>query len=439
MTEKKRVITRSRKSKPGGGFNFTKDMIPNLADSDFMKEYQQKGWDAFQSKSLPQTNEEAWRRTNLKQLARSSFSLPNGTKNSAGADFLFEIAKTGGKVVISDKDVQLELDTDIESKGVIFTDLKTALKEHSAEVEKALRKIDNGTKDLFSSMTTAFSDNGIFLYVPKGVDVNIPLQSKLQFSGSGTANFSHLIIWMEENSSATLIHEYTSKEEDSSLHSGIVEIHVGQSAKLDLIELQAFGKKIWNFTYENANIEKDGKLNWIYGSFGSQLTKSFITVDLAGQGAEGKMAGLYFSDGEQHFDHDTQQNHLAPDTYSDMLFKGALKDNSRSVWQGMIYVAPEAQRIDGYQSNPNLILDDNARADSIPGLEILADDVRCSHGATIGQIDENEVFYLKSRGIPEEDAEKLLVAGFFNPVIDNIQEEKVKEKLSEMILNKLGN
>jgi Fe-S cluster assembly protein SufD len=438
MTEKKRVVTRKKRSEVGSGFNFTKEMIPSFGDAEFMKSFQQKAWDAFQKMELPKRSEEAWRRTDLRKFSRQSFSILNGTAGkSADVEFILKSETVAGKVVINDGYTIIELDKELAEKGVIFSDLKTAIQDHPAEVEIALGQVVDSTEDIFSSMTAAFAGNGIFLYVPKGVEIEVPLQSKLTFSGSGTANFSHLVIWMEENSNATLIHEFSSEEESASMHSGIVEIHVGQAAKLDVIELQAFGKNIWNFTHERARIDKDGKLNWVYGSFGSHLTKSFINIDLVGSGAEGKMAGLYFSDSDQHFDHDTQQNHLAPDTYSDMIFKGALKDDSRSVWQGMIYVAPDAQRIDGYQSNPNLILDENARADSIPGLEILADDVRCSHGATIGKIDENEVFYIKSRGIPEEDAERLLVSGFFDPVIGKANKTEIKNKLHEMVLDKL--
>jgi Fe-S cluster assembly protein SufD len=185
-------------------------------------------------------------------------------------------------------------------------------------------------------------------------------------------------------------------------------------------------------------VEGDGSIDWIFGAIGTRLTKNFSDLDLVGQGARGRMSGFYFTDGHQHLDHDTQQNHMAPHTTSDLLFKGALKGNSRSVWQGMIYVAPEAQQTDGYQANRNLILSSNARADSIPGLEILADDVRCSHGATVGKIDPDLVFYLRSRGIPMEDAERLVVEGFFEPIMDRIPFDGVKSRFRRAIESKMG-
>ena len=179
-------------------------------------------------------------------------------------------------------------------------------------------------------------------------------------------------------------------------------------------------------------------LEWIFGAIGSALTKNFSDLDLAGPGATGRMSGFYFADGKQHLDHDTQQNHLAPNTTSDLLYKGALEEESRSVWQGMIYVAPGAAKTDGYQANRNLVLSRKARADSIPGLEILADDVRCTHGATVGKIDQDQVFYLLSRGIPREEAERLIVEGFFDPIMQRIPFDGVRQRFQESIHEKMG-
>ena len=163
-----------------------------------------------------------------------------------------------------------------------------------------------------------------------------------------------------------------------------------------------------------------------------------MDIDLVEIGASAVINGAYLTDGDQHLDLDTQQNHLAPHTKSELIFKGALLGKSRTVWQGMVYVAPEGQKTDGYQTNNNLILSNLARADSIPGLEILADDVRCSHGATVGKIDEDQVFYLLSRGIPKQEAEKLLIEGYFNPAFSNIKSETLRERISEWVQQKLN-
>jgi Fe-S cluster assembly protein SufD len=245
---------------------------------------------------------------------------------------------------------------------------------------------------------------------------------------------------VDEDASVTYVHEAASPDEtgSASMHAGIVEIQVMQNAALKFVELQSWGCHVWNFSHERARVERGGNIDWIFGAIGSRLTKNFTELDLAGEGATGRMSGFYFTDGDQHLDHDTQQNHLAPRTTSDLLFKGALKGKSRSVWQGMIYVAPGAQKTDGYQANRNIVLSDQARADSIPGLEILADDVRCTHGATVGRLEQEPLFYLKSRGIPQVEAERLVVEGFFDPIMQRIPFEGVRERFQQSILQKMG-
>jgi Fe-S cluster assembly protein SufD len=168
------------------------------------------------------------------------------------------------------------------------------------------------------------------------------------------------------------------------------------------------------------------------------MTKTFSDIDLRGEGAVGRMSGFYFADGRQHLDHDTQQNHFAAHTTSDLLYKGALVEKSRSVWQGMIYVAPGAQQTDGYQANRNLVLSKAARADSIPGLEIMADDVRCTHGATVSQLEEEPIFYLMTRGLPRPEAERMVIDGFFAPIMERIPFDRVRIRFQEMIDKKLG-
>jgi Fe-S cluster assembly protein SufD len=304
---------------------------------------------------------------------------------------------------------------------------------------RALGQIVKPEEGKFAALTAALGRNGVFVYVPRGVQVEQPLHSIVWTPGAGLAHFSHLLIYLEEGASLTYVHETASPDdEEPSLHGGIVEIHVGAGANLRFVELQSLGRGVWNFTHERARVERDASLDWIFGAVGSRLTKNFSDLDLTGAGASGRMSGFYFADGEQHLDHDTQQNHLAPHTASDLLFKGALKGRSRSVWQGMIYVAPDAQGTDGYQANRNLILSEHARADSIPGLEILADDVRCTHGATVGKIDPELIFYLQSRGIPQAEAERLIVEGFFDPIMQRIPFDGVRARFEQAIQAKMA-
>jgi len=271
------------------------------------------------------------------------------------------------------------------------------------------------------------------------VQVEQPLHSLLCGPGINLAYTTHILVWLEDGASATYVHESASptEKDGQSMHAGLVEIHVGEGAKLRFVELQSWGGHVYNFSHERVEVEKDGEVDWIFGAVGSHLTKNFSDLTLKGQGSHGRMSGFYFTDHEQHLDHDTQQNHLAQSTTSDLLFKGALVGHSRSVWQGMIYVAPGAAKTDGYQANRNLVLSPDARADSIPGLEILADDVRCTHGATVGKIDPELTFYLQSRGMPRVEAERLIVEGFFDPIMQRIPFEGVRNRFQLAIKTKM--
>jgi len=408
--------------------------------------YRTSAWSAFRKHSLPATTEEAWRRTDIHALPAEKFVLPkDGAFDDLPAvreDLLRPLVadQHGGQIVLLPGGSRIELDEKIAKKGVVFTDLKTAEEKHSELLGKMLGKTVNVEEGKFSALAGAFAQNGVVLYVPKGVTVDEPLHSVLWGPGADLAHISHILVLVDEGASVTYVHEAASPDAtgSNSLHAGIVEIQVMQDATFKFVELQSWGRHVWNFSHERARVERGGNLDWIFGAIGSRLTKNFSELDLAGEGAQGRMSGFYFTDGNQHLDHDTQQNHFAPHTTSDLLFKGALKGKSRSVWQGMIYVAPGAQKTDGYQANRNLVLSEGARADSIPGLEILADDVRCTHGATVGKLEAEPLFYLKSRGIPQNEAEKIVVEGFFDPIFQRIPFEGVRERFQKYIADKMA-
>lgn len=446
MQEKPKVtVSRTRRSDSAAkDFSFTQADIP--AASGLIASYRARAWDAFKRLSLPSASEEAWRRTDIHTLPADKFVFP---KDGSFKDFPpvpEDLLKPlvadahGGQIVLLPGGAVVDLDEKLARKGVIFTDLKTALEKHPDLVAKMLGQTVNVEEGKFSALAGAFAQNGVVLYVPKGVAVEEPFHSVLWGPGANLAYISHLLVLIEDGASATYVHESASPTEEKThtMHAGLVEIKVGADANFKFVELQSWGKHVWNFSHERIRVERGGRLDWIFGAVGSRLTKNFSELDLAGEGATGRMSGFYFTDGSQHLDHDTQQNHLAPHTTSDLLFKGALKGSSRSVWQGMIYVAPSAQKTDGYQANRNLVLSDAARADSIPGLEILADDVRCTHGATVGKLEAEPLFYLESRGVPPKDAERIMVEGFFDPIMQRIPFEGVRERFHQAILQKTG-
>ena len=445
-TEKpKVVVSRTRRAVSAAKeFTFTESDI--RAGKEAVASYRASAWAAFQKHSLPDTSMEAWRRTDIHNLPADQFKFAaNGAFNDltpVREDLLKPLTgnQHGGQIVLTPGGMKVELDETLAKKGVIFTDLKTAEENHADLLAKMLGKTVNVEEGKFSALAGAFAQNGVVLYVPKGVIVEEPLHSVLWGPGADIAHISHILVLVDEGASVTYVHESASPDEQgvNLMHAGLVEIQVMQNASLKFVELQSWGRHVWNFSHERARVERDGNLDWIFGAIGSHITKNFSELDLAGEGAQGRMSGFYFTDGDQHLDHDTQQNHLAPHCTSDLLFKGALKGKSRSVWQGMIYVAPGAQKTDGYQANRNLVLSDQARADSIPGLEILADDVRCTHGATVGKLEQEPLFYLKSRGIPQAEAERIVVEGFFDPIFQRIPFEGVRERFQQYISNKMA-
>jgi Fe-S cluster assembly protein SufD len=445
MQEKPKVsVSRGRRVDTAAKeFPFTQADIP--ASKNSLASFRTSAWDAFSRQNLPDTSLEAWRRTDLRLFPVSDFKLPKAGAFEDLPNVPEELLKSlagdqhGGQIVLLPGGSRVELDETLAKKGVIFTDFRTAEKDHADLLKKLIGQIVKPEEGKFAALASALAQNGVLLYVPKNVEVEAPLHSVLWGPSTDLAYFSHLIVYVDDGASVTYVHEAASPDEvGHAMHAGVVEIHVGQGANLRFVELQSWGHHVWNFSHERARVERDGQLDWIFGAVGSRLTKNFSDLDLVGEGAQGRMSGFYFTDGTQHLDHDTQQNHLAPHTTSDLLFKGALKGKSRSVWQGMIYVAPGAQKTDGYQANRNLVLSEGARADSIPGLEILADDVRCTHGATVGKLEQEPLFYLKSRGIPQVEAERLAVEGFFDPILQRIPFEGVRERFQQSILHKMG-
>jgi len=447
MTITTPVVSRVRKSRTPKKkeFGFIPSYQPQNSTESWVETFRAQARERYAEQKFPTVRDEAWRRTSISRLDFESFQIVESGAMVSGADvpenLLEPIADGahGGEIVLLPGEARVQLSTALQEQGVVFTDLKTAESQYPELMEKVMGRVVTPEDGKFASLAEGYAQTGIFLYVPKGVNIEEPLHSLFWGPGSKLAYISHLMIWLEEGASVTYVHEAASPDETDgqTLHTGAVEIYVGKSASLRFVELQSWGGHVWNFSHERVKVERDGRIDWIFGSLGSHLTKNFLDLDLAGQGSEGRMSGFYFTDDLQHLDHDTQQNHLAPNTTSDLLFKGALLGKSRSVWQGMIYVAPGADKTDGYQSNRNLILNSDSRADSIPGLEIKADDVRCTHGATVGKIDQDQIFYLLSRGIPQEEAEKLIVEGFFGPIMQRIPFNGVRSRFQDAIHEKM--
>ncbi len=287
-----------------------------------------------------------------------------------------------------------------------------------------------GSDEKFAAHNAAEWRHGLLVHVPKGVVLEQPLLVRITNSVEGGSLFWRLLIVAEPGSRVSVIEEYASTTPALSGYlNAAVEIFVEEGAKVEYVSVQNVSRETWHFGSHHAQIARDAELDWVAGGFGSKKGKIRIQNDLAGPGATSRVTGAYFADGVQHLDYDTFQEHIAPNTTSDFAFKGVLNDEASAVWRGMIRVEEDAQRTNAYQENRNLLLSKQAHADSIPGLEIMANDVRCTHGATLGQVDREQLFYLMARGLSRAEAERLIVRGFFQDVLDRIELEPVREAL----------
>jgi Fe-S cluster assembly protein SufD len=373
----------------------------------------------YRALPLPSTKDESWRFTDL-------------------AGFDPEAFQADGAVAVAQAPQMLDLDV----AGLI------RVSEAGIEIERApegvrVERIDEGEEllgtlvgadDKFTAHNAAAWKHGLLVHVPEGVELEQPLYVRIANSVDAGSLFFRLLVVAEAGSRFTLIEEYASASPELTGYSNVAaELFVRQAAKLEYVSVQNLARETWHFATHHARVERDAELDWVAGGFGSRKGKIRIQNDLAGQGATSRVTGAYFADGTQHLDYDTFQEHMAPHTTSDFAFKGALRDRATVVWRGMIRVERDAQRTNAYQENRNLLLSEQAHADSIPGLEILANDVRCTHGATVSQVDRDQLFYAMARGLTRPDAERLIVRGFFQDVLDRIELDPVREALAEAL------
>lgn len=428
---------------------FTREAVKQLSaylnEPEWMLNFRLKAFDIYESLPMPTTSEEAWRRTDIRRIKWDEFG-PSLNGDAGGDAEIPEFLgmtltgdEAGGTMLQIDGVVkQYDLSDALKEQGVIYCDMHTAVSEHPELVQKYfMTECVRPDEGKFAALHAAFWRGGTFLYVPKNVKAAAPLHTVLWQTNGRT--FTHTLVVVDDGGEAVFMDEYASGEQEGrGLHNGAIELLVKDNASLIYAGLQDFGTNLYQFNHERGRVGRDGKLDWVTSMMGTRLTKAFQTLELDQPGAWGRMSGIFFTNGRQHLDLDTQQNHNAPDTVSDLLYKGALKDKSRTVWQGMIKALPGSQRIDGFQANRNLMLDKTARADSIPGLEIEADDVRCTHASAVGKLDEEELFYLMSRGIPRKIAIEMSVQGFFDPLMRRIPFEGVRSRIFDRIVEKIG-
>ena len=322
--------------------------------------------------------------------------------------------------------------------GLIVMPLALAAERHPELIERHLGSVVT-KRTPFTVRNDAQWTDGAFVYVPRNVHVAAPIVLSTLLEQAGTALHWRLLVVLEEGAEASVWHESrTADEAADALLNGVVEIVVGQNARLRFVDAEEMGEKAWVFGAQRATVGRDGWLDWITLGFGGANGKVFQETQLAGPGAHGTVTGAYATRGRQHLDFDTLQEHAAPDTTSDLAFRGILSDRSSAVWRGMIKVDPGAQRTDAFQESRNLLLSKKAHADAIPGLEILANDVRCTHAAAIAQIDKEQVFYLRSHGLAEREAHRLVIEGFLQALVERFEEGPVREAVGAALERRLA-
>jgi Fe-S cluster assembly protein SufD len=383
-----------------------------------MRRVKAEALERYRELPFPDTTEEHWRFTDLRGFDPDSYGQVPGSDPKTGPSETMLDLDVAGLATISEGGVHIERAPD----GVTFE----ALDESDERLYSLV-----GWDEKFAAHNAAVWQHGLLVHVPKGVELEKPLYVRIANSEADGALFWRLLVIADPGARFTLVEEIVSASPDLQAYTNeAVELFVGDRAKLEYVSLQNLSRETWHFASHHARVERDAELDWVAGGFGSKKGKVRIQNDLAGEGATSRVTGAYFTDGDQHLDYDTFQEHIAPNTTSDFAFKGALRDTSTAVWRGMIRVEPEAQKTNAYQENRNLMLSPTTHAVPIPGLEILANDVRCTHGATVGRVDREQLFYLMSRGLSRSEAERLIVRGFFEDVLARVELEPVREALA---------
>jgi Fe-S cluster assembly protein SufD len=319
----------------------------------------------------------------------------------------------------------------------IVLPLEVAAAEHPELVERYLGRIETA-RTPFTARNDRDWTGGFFVHVPRGVQLDAPVLLTLIQDQAGRSVAPRTLIVLEDGASAEVWSQATSSSPDlRALVNGVVEIHVGQNARLRFVDVQDLSEKSWIFGAQRATIERDGWMDWITLGLGSAKGKVFQETSLDGPGAHGRVTGGYATHGKQHLDFDTLQTHMAPNTTSDLAFRGVLAEKSSTVWRGMIKVDEQGQQTDAFQESRNLLLGRKAHADAIPGLEIAANDVRCTHAAAIAQIDPEQLFYLRSRGLGLNMARRLVIEGFLAELVTRFEEGPVREALGEILQRRM--
>ena len=420
---------------------FTLHAVEEIAslhgEPDWLRRRRRSAFDTFERMPMPSRIDEEWRRTDVSALDVAKFSQFEHRNGAAPAEPLEGVA---GTVTMRGSQIEsVRLDPELERAGVVLEPISEAAKSHPELLETLLFSQVRPDRDRFAALHAAFFADGPFLYVPDGVVIEKPIVGQVFSAEGGTAVLPHTLIVAGRGSRFNYLDEYLSPaDEAAGYKSGSAELFLGEASSVGYVALQKWGRNAWHLADQRARLDKDASLRLFNVTLGGRFSKTRVEASLQGQGAEAELKAIYFASGEQFFDFHTLQDHRVGNSRSDLLFKGALQDTARTVYAGLIRIEKGAARSDAYQANRNLVLSDHAKATSIPMLEIDNNDVRCTHGATVGPVDPQHLFYLRSRGIPESTAKRMIVQGFFGDVLDRIPFEHARKLIEAELEARLG-
>ncbi len=423
---------------------FNAEAVARVAASEpqWLRELRLAAWAVYERTPLPTRKLEEWRYTDVRllklndvQLAAASGEVPADVRaRLEGKHAAARVLQVGNGAP------EIWLDPALAARGVVLIELRAAAEAQRQRVERHLAtRAVPAEAGKFAALNAALWQSGIFLYVPRGVRIEAPIRVVRWLGDAGVAVLPRTLLIAEQGSAVALVEEFLSPDLAApSLSVGAVEAYAGAAAEVQYVALQSWGKGVRHVSMQKTIAGRDAKLDTLVVNLGATVARVDQMAALEGPGARSDMLGLYFASDDQHFDMNTRQDHVVPHATSDLLYKGALYDSARTIFRGLIKVWPKAQRTDAYQTNRNLLLSEKAEATSLPNLEIEADDVRCSHASTVGHLDDEELFYIMSRGVPAALAERLVVFGFFADVLDRLPLPEVVAELKAAIEKRIG-
>jgi Fe-S cluster assembly protein SufD len=421
---------------------FTADAARALGGPAWLTERRLQAIEALDDVTWPTPAEEIWRYSRINKFdlgkyrpfAEAELGAPGDERAPGGGPWAAEAGTRAAMLVVRDGHVvHHELDPGLEAKGVRVCDIATCDDDAARD---ALGSASCATPDAFTWLHDAFLSGGAFVQVPAGVVIEDPILILHWCEGDGRASFPHTLVSLGENAQATVLDRYSSPNTDHFVDA-VTELLLDDNAHLRYLSVQEHGPRTWHLGYQRAQVGRDASVRTSAVALGGDYARLRSEARLDGQGGESDQLAVYFGDGTQMLDFRTLQDHNAPHTRSDLLFKGAVEDVARSVYSGLVRLRKPAQRANAFQTNRNLVLTEGARAESIPNLEIEANDVRCSHASTVGPIDEDQLYYLESRGIEPDEAERLIVLGFFDDVFARLPVGALTRGLRRSVVDKL--